>query len=173
VVGEGEAPKWKITRDVEWGQWKFATGGGDLDASAAVGAVNALANVSFTDVAIGAKAEEVEKSVTAVAETFDALTYTVKLAKRKSGDDYRLNVAIAGEPPATRTPEKDEKAEEKERRDKDFAESRKRLAERVAREKALEKWTYVVAGSALEPLLKERDQLLWKKSRDDKAGARK
>jgi hypothetical protein len=172
VGGEGEAPKWKITRDVEWGQWKFAAGGGDLDASAAVGAVNSLANMAFTDVAVGAKVEDVEKAVVAVAETFDALTYTVKLAKMKGGDDYRLTVAVAGEPPAARTPEKDEKAEEKARRDKDFAETRKRLEERVAREKALAKWTYVVGKAAVEPLMKEREQMVAQRKRDEKAGAR-
>jgi hypothetical protein len=166
--GEGEAPKWKIARDLEWGQWKFAAGGGDLDASAAVGAVNALANVAFTDVAIGAKPEEAEKPVAAVAETFDALTYTVKLARKKGSDDYLLTVQIAGEPPRTRAPEKDEKADERERRDKDFAETRKRLEERLARERTLAKWTYVVAKSAVEPLLKDREQMVAPKKKNDK-----
>ena len=166
--GEGEAPKWKITRDVEWGQWKFAAGTGDLDASAAVGAVNSLANIAFTDVAIGAKPEDAEKSMVAVAETFDALTYTLKLAKKKGGDDYQLTVGIVGEPPRARVPEKDEKAQEKERRDKDFAETRKRLEERVAREKALAKWTYAVAGSTVEPLLKERERMVAPKKKDAK-----
>lgn len=32
---------WKITRDEEWGQWKFAAGGGQLDPSAAVTVNNA------------------------------------------------------------------------------------------------------------------------------------
>ena len=164
--GDGEAPKWKIARDLEWGQWKFAAGAGDLDASAAVGAVNSLANISFTDVAIGAKSEETEKPVVAVAETFDALTYTIKLAKKKGADDYHLTVSIAGEPPHARTPEKDEKAEERERRDKDFVETRKRLEDRLAREKTLAIWTYVVARSAVEPLLKEREQMVAQKKKD-------
>jgi hypothetical protein len=167
LADEGEAAKWKIARDVEWGQWKFAAGNGELDASAAVGAVNSLANISFTDVAIGAKAEDVEKSSVVVAETFDALTYTIRLAKKKGGDDYHLTVGISGEPPAARTPEKDEKAEERERRDKDFVETRKRLEERLAREKALAKWTYVVARSAVEPLFKEREQMVAQKKKGD------
>lgn len=176
LAGEGDAPKWRITRDVEWGQWKFAAGGGDLDASAAVGAVNSLANMAFTDVAVGAKAEDAEKPVVATAESFDALTYTVTLAKKKGGDDYHLTVGIAGEPPHARTLEKDEKAEkaeQKERRDKDFAETRKRLEERVAREKTLARWTYVVGKSAVEPLLKAREQMLAQKKKDAKTEARK
>jgi hypothetical protein len=172
--GEGEAPRWKITRDVEWGQWKFAAGPGDLDASAAVGAVNSLANIAFTDVAVGAKPEDAGKPMVAVAETFDALTYTLKVAKKKGGDEYHATIGIAGEPPRARTPEKDEKAQEKERRDKDFVETRKRLEERIAREKLLARWTYVVGKSAVEPLLKEREQMVaQRKKKDDKARARK
>jgi hypothetical protein len=156
VGPEGSAPNWKLTRDVEWGQWKFS-GGGDLDASSAVGAVNALGNISFTDVAV--KPEEAAKPMVAVAETFDNLTYRIKLAGKKGSDDYYLNVTVAGEPPKKRVPEKDEKPEERERRDKEFAESLKRLEERISREKALAKWTYVTAKSAVQPLLKDRPQM--------------
>jgi hypothetical protein len=156
VGPDGAAPNWKITRDVEWGQWKFS-GGGELDASGAVGAVNALGNISFTDVAV--KPEEAAKPMVAVAETFDNLTYRIKLAGKKGSDDYYLNVTVAGEPPKKRVPEKDEKPEERERRDKEFAESLKRLEERISREKALAKWTYVTAKSAVQPLLKDRPQM--------------
>jgi hypothetical protein len=157
---EGTAPNWKITRDVEWGQWKFA-GAGALNASSAVGAVNALGNLTFSDVAV--KPEEGEKPVTVVAETFDNLTYRVKLARRKGGDDFYLNFTVSGEPPAKRVPEKDEKPEERERRDKDFAEAAKRLEERIAKEKALSKWTYVASKSAVEPLLKDRAEMTARK----------
>ena len=157
---EGAAPEWKITRDVEWGQWKFA-GSGALDPSSAVSAVNALGNVSFTDVAI--KPEEGGKPTILVAETFDNLTYRVKLTPRKSGSDYYLNFAVSGEPPAKRVPEKDEKPEERARRDKDHAETTKRLEERLAKERALSKWTYVVSRSAVDPLLKDRSAMTARK----------
>jgi len=151
---------WKIARDLEWGQWKFAGGGGDLDASAAVGAVNSLSQLSFNDVATGVKLEDEGKPVTVVAETFDNLTYTLKLAKRKSGPDYLLNVSVAGDPPAAREAEKNEKAEDKERRDKDYAESRKRLELRVARDKARSAWVYIVDAKQVAPLLKSRSEMV-------------
>ena len=169
VAAQG-AP-WKITRDVEWGQWKFAGGGGDLDASAAVGAVNALGQIGFNDVAIGAKPEEEGKPVVVTAETFDNLVYTVQLVKRKTGDNYLAAVTVAGEPPRERPAEKGEKAEEKERRDKDFTESRKRLEARIAREKALAAWTYVVEAKQVEPLLKSREQLIAKRKPQDASKA--
>ena len=155
-----ESGPWKITRDVEWGQWQFAGGGGALDASAAVGAVNALGQLSFNDVAVGVKPDEAAKPVTVTAETFDNLVYTLKLAKRSTGDDYFLNVAVAGEPPRAREAEKGEKAEDKTRRDKDFAESRQRLELRIARDKARGAWTYVVDSKQVAPLLKARSDLV-------------
>lgn len=164
VGPEGAAPDWKITRDVEWGQWKFA-GTGVVDASSAVGAVNGLGNLGFTDVAI--KPEEGGKPLAVVAETFDNLTYRVKLTPRKSGNDYYLNFAVSGEPPAKRAPEKDEKPEERERRDKDHAEATKRLEERLAKEKALSKWTYVVSRPAVDPLLKDRSAMTARKEQKE------
>jgi hypothetical protein len=173
VGPDGGAPSWKITRTEEWGQWKFASGGGDLAASRAVAAVNALSSMTFNDVAVSTKPEDAEKPVVVTAETFDNLTYTVRIAKQKSGEDYLLTVAVAGEPPKTRVPDKDEKAEkaeQKERRDKDFAESRKRLEERLARERLLSKWTYVVGKKEVEPLLRARADLIARKDAKGEKG---
>ena len=158
---------WKITRDEEWGQWKFA-GGGDLDPSGAVSAVNSLGQLSFNDVVAGAKPEEEGKPVTITADTFDNLVYTVRLAKRKGSEDYLLSVNVSGEPPRERQGEKGEKAEDKERRDKDFAESRKRLELRIARDKARSAWTYVVDAKQVAPLLKPRGEMQRKPQADRK-----
>lgn len=167
VAGEGAA--WKITRDLEWGQWKFASGSGDLDASAAVGAVNGLGQLSFIDIETAAKPEGEGKPIVVTAETFDNLTYTLKLTKRKSGAGFLLNMSLAGEPPLARPAEKGEKAEEKERRDKDFAESRKRLEGRMALEKALSGWTYVVDAKDIAPLMRTREQMVaQRKPADDR-----
>lgn len=159
LAGDGAAP-WKITRNEEYGQWKFASGGGELDESAAVGAANALGGLAFNDVVSNPQAEETEKPVTVTAETFDNLTYALKIARKKAGGDYDVSFAVSGEPPRQRVPEKGEKPEEKARRDKEFAENLKKLEERIAREKALAKWTYVVSGKQLAPLVKDRIQFV-------------
>ncbi|NBR26871.1 MAG: DUF4340 domain-containing protein [Betaproteobacteria bacterium] len=158
----GDGAQWKISRPEEYGQWKFADGGGELDASAAVGAVNALAGLAFNDVAIDVKADALAKARTFVAETYDNLSYTVKIAKKAESDDYYLTVAVAGEPPRERKPEKGEKPEDKERLDKQFADALTKLDERLKAEKELGAWTFVVAGKTLEPLLKDRAGLIAK-----------
>ena len=160
VAVSGGGGAWKIARSEEAGQWKFADGTGELDASGAVAAANGLASIAFNDVAPGVKVETLENTRTVVVETFDDLVYTLKLAKKPDGNDYYLNVAVTGEPPRDRKPEAGEKPEDKPRLDKYFAESLKKLDERLKVEKDLAAWTYVVPAKALEPLLKERAQLI-------------
>ncbi len=170
TVGEGAA-QWKITRELEYSQWKFAAGAGQLDPSAAVGAVNALGQLAFSDVSTAAKVEG-DKVTTMVAETFDNLTYTIRVAKQKSGDDYLFNFVLTGEPPKTRVPEKDEKPDEIERRAKEYVDTLKRLEARAQFEKILGQWVYVMPAKSLEPMLKDRAQMVVqpRKPGDDKGG---
>lgn len=170
TVGEGAA-QWKITRELEYSQWKFAGGTGQLDPSAAVGAVNALGQLAFSDVATDAKVEG-DDVKTIVAETFDNLTYTIKVAKQKAGDDYLFNFVLTGAPPKTRTPEKDEKPDEIKRRAEEYEKSLKALEARVEFEKILGQWVYVMPAKSLEPILKDRAQMVVqpRKPGDDKGG---
>lgn len=158
VGPEGAAPEWKITRDEEWGQWRFV-GGGKLDGSAAVAATNKLGGLNLADVVPDPGRDAVHKGTLVVADTFDNLTYRIRIAKRKTADDYQLSFAVSGTPPRKRVPEKGEKPEDKERRDKDFAATLKALDERLASEQALAKWTFVVSEKDVEPLLKSRAEL--------------
>jgi hypothetical protein len=156
LAGEGNA--WKITRDEEWGQWKFATGGGQLHPSAAVTVNNAWSGLAFTDVVLDDKTGT-DKVVTFTAQTFDDLTYTVKLGPHTNGD-YVVRYTVVGTPPKTRKPEPKEKAEDAARLDKEFAENLQRLEARVMLEQARSQWAYVVPGKQVEPLLLKREQMV-------------
>lgn len=160
TVAGGGAMQWKITRDLEYGQWKFASGGGELDPSAAVAAINALGGLSFSDVIPDSQPEAADKAVTVTAETFDNLTYQLKLSRQQTSDDYAVSFSVSGEPAKQRVPEKGEKPEDKERYDKDFAQSLGALQVRIAREKALSQWAYLVPAKILAPVLKDRAQLV-------------
>lgn len=149
---------WKIARDEEWGQWKFAAGGGRLDPSAAVAVTNALSGLTFSDVIIDDRTGT-DKAITLTAETFDNLQYTVKLAPHANGD-FVLRFKVAGTPPATRKPEPKEKPEDAAKRDKEFAENRQRLEARVMLEQARSQWAYVVPGKQAAPLLFKREQMI-------------
>jgi len=149
---------WKITRDEEWGQWKFAAGGGQLDPSAAVTVNNAWSGLAFSDVILDDKTGT-DKAVTFTVITFDDLTYTVKLAPHANGD-FVLRFIVAGTPPKTRKPEPNEKAEDAAKRDKEFADNRQRLEARVMLEQARSQWAYVVPGKQVAPLLLKREQMV-------------
>lgn len=156
LAGEGVSA-WKIARDEEWGQWKFASGGGTLHPSAAVTATNALGSLAFSDVVIDDKAGA-GKAAVLTAETFDNLTYTVRLAPLANGD-FVLRYTVAGTPPKTRKPEAKEKPEDVAKLDKDFADNLQRLEARVMLEQARSQWAYVVPGKMAAPLLMKREQM--------------
>ena len=158
LASSGDNASWKIARKEEYDPWKFADGG-ELDPSKAVAAANSLNDLKFVDVATGMKPESLEKPRTFVADTYDNLVYTLKVARKADSDDYYMTVSVTGEPPRARTPEPNEKAEDKDKRDKQFAETLKKLDDRVKAEKALGTWVYVVSGKTLEPLLKTRSDL--------------
>ena len=170
TIGEG-ANQWKITRELEYSQWKFAAGAGQLDPSAAVGAVNALGQLAFSDVSTQNKIEGDGVTII-VAETFDDLTYTIKAVKQKDGPDYLFNFVLTGTPPKTRTPEKDEKPDEVKRRAEEYEKSLKVLEARVEFEKILGQWVYVMPAKTMEPLVKTRAQMVVqpRPAGDDKGG---
>src|SRR5437016_10931398 len=62
--------------------------------------------------------------------------------------------------PKERTAGKDEKPEEKTKLDKEFKEKTDKLQEKLKNEKEYEKWTYVVSKWTIDPLFKERKDLV-------------
>ncbi len=158
--GSDGRPRWTLTRNGESVDWRFSDSPLKPDLQKATDVASALYWINAADVVGDAKADTgLDRPVTLKAVTFDGLTYTLRVGK-PSGDSYYLGLAVAGEPPKARVPGKGEKAEDKEKKDREFEEARKKLAERVEHEKQLERWTYLVAKSSLDPLLRDRAQLL-------------
>jgi hypothetical protein len=162
---------WKLTRETESGEWKLADAKPDekLDPGKTSSFSYALSSPSFVDVVTGAKPEQtrLDQPTTIALETFDGFHYTVKVGA-KTNDDYYLTVAVAANLPKERTPGKDEKPADKDRLDKEFKEKQAKLEEKLAAEKKLEPWTYLVSGWTIESLLKERSQLLVEKKAETK-----
>ena len=167
---------WKLTRETESAEWKLADAKPteQLDSSKASGVANPLNSPSFTDVATGAKPEELglDKPTVATVDTFDNITYTLKVGQ-KTNDNFPLALSVSGQFPKERTPGKDEKPEDKDKLDKEFKEKQKKLEEKLAQEKAYEKWTYLVSSWTVDPLLKERSQLLVEKKEEPKKEEKK
>jgi hypothetical protein len=163
---------WKLSRETETGEMKLADAKPDekLDSTKVSSIPNALSYPSFNDVVTSPKPEEtgLDKPTVAVLETFDNFTYTIKVGKKTSDDNYYMTVAVNAELPKERTPGKDEKPEDKEKLDKEFKEKMDKLREKLKQEQAHEKTTYIVAKWTLDSLLKERSQLLAEKKDEAK-----
>lgn len=166
--GDGK-PRWAVARNSESVDWRFADSPVKPDLQKATDLASALYWINAVDVVPDpAKVDTgLGRPVVIKAATFDGLTYTLRIGN-KIGDNYYLGLSVAGEPPKTRVPAKGEKAEDKAKKDKEFEEARKKLLERVEREKKLERWTYLVARSSLDPLLRDRAQLLAEKKKASK-----
>ena len=66
------------------------------------------------------------------------------------GENYALQMSVAGNFPKERTPGKDEKKEDKEKLDKEFADKRKQFEEKLKNENQFEKWTYLVSNYTID-----------------------
>jgi len=172
VVTTNATNNWKLSRESETGEWKLADAKKDelLDNGKCGTVTSALSYPSFTDLATNSApaATGLDKPITATLETFDGFTYTAKVGGKSGEENLYFQIAVAGNFPKERTPGKDEKPEDKEKLDKEFAESRKQLEEKLKAAKAFEKWTYVVSKWTVDPFLKERKDLLAEKKEEPK-----
>jgi len=164
-------PRWSVTRETESADWKFVGSKEKPDLQKATDLGSSLGWVNLVDVvADPAKADTgLDHAIVIKADTFDGLSYVLRVGKQV-GDNYYVKVTVAGEPPKTRTPAKGEKAEDRAKNDKEFEERRKKLVEKLEREKKLERWTYLVAKNGLDPLLRDRPQLMPEKKKAAKKG---
>ena len=165
---------WKLVRANENTEWVLAdtTTNEVLDVSKVSGLSNPFSSPSFVD-ALSADTKEAtglnQPSVVTV-ETFDHLTYQVKVGA-KTNENQFLALTLAADLPKERTPGKDEKPEDKTKLDKEFADAQKKIQEKLAKEKAYEKWVYLVPTWTVDSVLKERSQLLMEKKSETSTNA--
>jgi hypothetical protein len=172
VTSVNPTNNWKISRESESGEWKLADAkpGEKLDAGKSSSVTGALGYPSFSDVATNSAPDVtgMDKPVTAVIETFDGFTYTVKVGAKTGEENYFAQVNVAGNFPKERPPVKDEKPEDKEKADKEFKEKTAKLEERLKTDQAYAKWTYVVSKWTVDPFLKERKDFMEEKKDEPK-----
>lgn len=167
---------WKLSRDTENGEWKLsdAKTGEQLDSTKTSGLASSLSSPSFNDVDIHSTATQsgLDKPTVVTLETFDNFTYLLKVGT-KTNDNYPVSMMVSADLSKQRTPGKDEKPDDKTRLDKEFADNQKKLQDKLSQEKKYENWVYLVSNWTLDPLLKERGQLLVdkKEKKDEKAAA--
>jgi len=162
---------WKLTRETETGDWKLANtnAGEELDSSKAAGVTSPFGSPNFTGVLPGAKLDGsgTNKPTVVKIETFNNFDYTITVGA-KTNEDYLVTVALAAQPPKDRLAGKDEKPEDKARLDKEFKDAQEKSGEKLKQEQGYQNWTYLVPSWVVDPVLKERAELLAEKKTEPK-----
>jgi len=173
VTSTNTTNNWKLEREKEGSEWKLtdAKPGESLDTGKSSGVTSALSAPSFNDVATNTAPDKtgLDKPLLAKLTTFDGFNYDVKVGAKTGEDNYFMQVAVNASLPKERTAGKDEKPEEKTKLDKEFKEKNDKLQEKLKAEKEYEKWTYVVSKWTIDPLFKERKDLLAEKKAEPKS----
>jgi hypothetical protein len=158
---------WKIARETETNAWKLAGTKKDeeLDSSKVSGVSSPFTSASFNDVLPGSKADPAgtNKPTVVNIQTFDGFDYNITFGA-KTNDDYLTTLTVTGQFPKARPLGKDEKPEERAKLDKEFADAQQKLKDKLKQEQSYEHWTYLVPGWVVDPLLKNRGELLAEKT---------
>ena len=162
---------WKLTRESEKGDWKLADAkpGEELDSAKSSGVTSPFGSASFTDVLPQSKSDQLgtNKPIVVKIETFDDFGYTFTIGA-KTNDDYLVTVSVAGKFPRPRPVGVNEKPEDKAKIDKIYNDAEQKLTDKFKQEQGCDNWTYLVPSWVVDPLLKERGQLLAEKKEEPK-----
>jgi hypothetical protein len=172
LVSTNATNSWTLTRATESAPWVLEGARPEevLDSNKVSSVASTLSYPSFVDVAANAKPDEtgLDKPLLVTIQTFEHFTYTLKVGKKNAANDYNLNVTVAADLPAERAAGKDEKPDDKKKLDKEFQDKAKLLADKLKQEQSLAQWTFLVNSWLVDPLIRDRAQLLIEK-KDEKA----
>jgi Domain of unknown function (DUF4340) len=165
---------WMLTRETESGAWKLADAkpGEALD-SAKTGSLSyPLSSPSFSDVLPGVKlgGDGTNQPTVVKIDTFDHFQYTLHVGQ-KTNEDYPVTVAVAAQIPQERESGKDEKPADKAKLDKAFNDNKQKLEDQLKQDQNYANWTYLVSSWTIDPLLKDRSELLAEKKEEPKKEA--
>lgn len=175
VVKPESTNSFHLSRTNELSAWELAETKGEekLDAGKVTPFSTLLGAPAFNDVVVSPDlaALGLDKPTTATVRTSAGFTYEIKLGKEQGASgDIPLQISVKGELAKERTPGKDEKPEDKEKLDKEFKEKLAKLEEKVKTESEFSKWTFLISKWSIDPLLKNRHELLVDKKADADAG---
>ena len=153
-----------LTRTNEFSEWTLvgATAEEKVDTAKTGVFSSLLSSPSFDDVIVDAQpaALGLDQPVQAKIRTSSGWTYTVKIGKAQEGDRYPVQFVTEAQLLTQRNPAKDEKKEETEKFNKDFAEKLKKQQEKLAAEQSRGRWTYLVSKWSIDSILKKRSELM-------------
>ncbi len=157
---------WKLTRETEEAEFKLdgAAPSEVLDTTATTPLKSLFSYARFDDVVPAEKVAEhsaTEGKRDATIETFEGFTYSLTITPVKGAEDKLLmSVTVAAELPKERKKEESETPENAKAKDEAFTQRVKTLTEKLNKAKLFIGRTFEVSKSTIDPLLKERAQLI-------------
>jgi len=158
-------PGWKLIRKDAKADWQLEDSqpGESLDKAVA----GSFAN--FTPTIVDVRPQSVSADETGLKDpfkitvkTFDGFTYDFLIGKEGPDKAHYLQLSVNADLPSARTPDPNESADAKKKKDEEFDQKTKSLKERREKEKKFEKWVFLVPDWNLEQILKRRDEILSK-----------
>jgi hypothetical protein len=163
----GNNPGWKLERKDPKSDWQLEGlhPGETLEKSFADG----LSSFSptFLDVrpsAVSSDESGLQDPFKVTMKTADGFTYIFLLGKQSPDKTRYVQFTVNADLPTTRTADSNEKPDEKKAKDEAFDKKNASLKEQLQREKAFEKWVYLVPDYNLQQILKRRDEIIVKPS---------
>lgn len=154
---------WKLTRDSQEDNFTLvdAKEGEDLDAAKTASMKSAFSNPQIEDVFVGEAAKENQpEAATFTVSTFDGFTYIIAVGEKNDLNELPLTVQVSAEFEEKREPGEEESDEEKTRLDKQFEENLTKLKEKLNAEKKLEGHVFKVRSYLVDPIQKDRSELM-------------
>lgn len=156
---------WKVVRNNdEEASFSLADGAvGEALDPGKITVTTLLSAPTFTDVVTKDKVPELFKGATKVKiVTFDGFTYDIQVLKKteNGADKYFMTVSVSAQIPDARPPVKDEKEADKKKADEAFANRKKILQDKLAKEQKFAGWGYEVSEYAVNTLFKKRSEIV-------------
>ncbi|MEM9480656.1 MAG: DUF4340 domain-containing protein [Verrucomicrobiota bacterium] len=164
--GEDAPESFKIEKEDDGGEWTLAGAqeGEELDTSKMGNLGTVFNSESFYDVLVGDEAKDentgLDQPIVVNIETFDDFSYEVKIGKDLPSSRRAVVYTVKADIKSEREVEGEETDEEKEERNKAFAETKKRLEEKLAKEKTHEGRIFVYQDWIVTGALKKRSEIL-------------
>jgi len=173
LVSTNATNSWKLSRESESAPWILAdaVAGEMLDSNKVSSLAGSVSYASFVDVASNnaPALTGLDKPLALTLTTFDHFTYNLKVGAKTPENNYYLTVATTADIPAKREAGKDEKPDDAKKLDKEFQDKTKELQDKLTKEKAYNQWVYIVSSSTVDPLIRDRAQLMVEKKEEKPA----
>jgi hypothetical protein len=160
-----------LGRTNEFSEWSLAEAkdGEKIDASKVSVFSSLLGSPSFDDVVTDPKPDQLglDKPTLASIKTSGGWDYEVRIGKPQEGDKYPVQFTVNASLVTKREPGKDEKKEDAEKLDKEFAAKLKTQQDKLAAEQARSKYTFLASKWTIDPLLKHRHDLMADPKKDE------